>query len=88
MLPSDVCHTYSELHTAVDKGRDRGAALLSGGTGALHGGSGCVLRHGTRVLYCWQKQTNRASMYSPYVSARERSAVIPLLVYGRLEFTV
>ncbi|EYC21805.1 hypothetical protein Y032_0018g3541 [Ancylostoma ceylanicum] len=80
-------YTYNELQTVVDKGRDRGAAFLGRDARALHAGSGCLLQRGNPVLCCRQKQTTRASMQSPRVSAQERCSAIPPLVCGRLEFT-
>ncbi|EYB87263.1 hypothetical protein Y032_0266g721 [Ancylostoma ceylanicum] len=79
---------YSELQTSIDKGRDRGAALLCRDTGALHPGSGCLLRRGTQVPCCWQKQTARGSTQGPCVTSQERRAAVPPLVCGRLEFTL
>ncbi|EYB91910.1 hypothetical protein Y032_0200g1682 [Ancylostoma ceylanicum] len=78
----------SELQTAVDKWRDRSAAFLDRDARALYAGSGFLLRRGTRVPYCRQKQATRASMQSPCVSVQERRIAVPPLVYGLLESTV
>ncbi|EYC00145.1 hypothetical protein Y032_0117g635 [Ancylostoma ceylanicum] len=62
--------TNSELQTTVDKRRDRGEAFLGRDTGALHARSGCLL-----LL--------AADNQSVCVSAQERRAAVPPLVYGR-----
>ncbi|EYC12142.1 hypothetical protein Y032_0048g1634 [Ancylostoma ceylanicum] len=75
---------YSELQTAVDKGRDCGAAFLGKDTG----GSACWLWLSAAAYCSKQKQTTRASMRSRCVPSQERRAAIAPLVYGNLEFTV
>ncbi|EYB81452.1 hypothetical protein Y032_0384g415 [Ancylostoma ceylanicum] len=79
---------YSELQTAVDKGRDRSAASLGSDTGTLHADSGSSLLSAVENSSATPQQTTRAGMQSSCVSAEElRAAVLPFC-YGRLEFTV
>ncbi|EYC28843.1 hypothetical protein Y032_0007g3455 [Ancylostoma ceylanicum] len=53
---------YSELPTAVDKGRDSDSAFLGRDTGARHAGSGCLLPPAAENLSVLSQQTTRASL--------------------------
>ncbi|EYC19786.1 hypothetical protein Y032_0023g717 [Ancylostoma ceylanicum] len=93
LLPSHLDETrryerYSELRTAAEKGRDSGEAFLGTDTEALHAGSGCLLLSAAENSSASPRQTTRASMHSPCVSAQRRRAAVSPLVYTRLEFNV
>ncbi|EYB95881.1 hypothetical protein Y032_0155g3068 [Ancylostoma ceylanicum] len=63
---------YSELQTAVGKGRDRGAAFLGRDTGDLHARSRCLFLPVADNSSTTSQQVTGASMQSTRVSAQER----------------
>ncbi|EYC31851.1 hypothetical protein Y032_0003g1271 [Ancylostoma ceylanicum] len=76
---------YSKLQTAVDKGRNRGAAFLGGETGVQHAGSGCLLLP-ARVSSCSrQPELARRAPVSLPKNASPGSRLLSRAVWSSLQ---
>ncbi|EYC11377.1 hypothetical protein Y032_0050g1885 [Ancylostoma ceylanicum] len=79
-MPVLIASWYSELQTAVDKGRDRARrsrAETQEGGGAVHTSSGCLLRCGTRGRSRQPEPAGKAPVFLPENAARPTPCLRP-----------